>query len=93
MKNIGQTFSLVTQELKETLSRSGIHGFPSLMSEQVSRIIKITWIVIMLLSWGFFAYQAYGTVSFYDTYPKVTQIFIASDPVVDFPGNLNASCL
>ena len=72
--------------IRETFDRSSLHGFPSLASKHVSLAVKVFWVVCVAASWSYFSYQAYNTIALYQSFPKVTQISMVKEPVVDFAG-------
>ena len=78
----------VSEISREVLGRSSLHGFAVLVGQLILRPVKIFWLVCIVASWSYFMYQVYNTIVLYGSYPKITQIMMVKNPVIDFPGKL-----
>ena len=72
----------------EICKRSALHGLPGIFSKETFRVLKVLWIICIFLSWGYFIYQTYYSIKLYQSFPKVTRISKANEPLVEFPGKI-----
>ena len=66
----------IKDSIRDCASRSSVHAFPSLATKGIHPIIVVTWIMCLIASWGYLAYQIYNSIVLFSAFGVSSSISV-----------------
>ena len=66
----------IKDSVRECAGRSSVHAFPSLATKGIHPLVVVIWILSLIGSWGYLAYQIYNSIVLYSAFGVSSSIAV-----------------